>query len=249
MPAWPSISMCFPVYNEEGNIERAVTGASALLAELCDEPEIVAVDDASTDRTPEILQALAASHPELRTIRLRRNTRYAGALARALKEARGELLFYTDADCPVAFSAFRDALGLMGDADVVAGYRKGRHEGARRLVYSEGYNTLIRRMFGLPVRDINFAFKIFRREVIQGMEIRARGSFVDAEILIGAHRRGYTIREQGVRYQPRVAGVSTLADLGIARRCAREALQYRLGLPPWSNGHLGGPRIDPPGGP
>ena len=233
MSARPSISVCFPVYNEEGNIERAVAEAAAVIRELCDAPEIVAVDDASTDRTPEILADLAASFPELRSFRLPHNTRFAGALARALKEARGEVLFYTDADCPVDFGELRSAVPMMREADVIAGYRIDRHEGARRAIYSGGYNTLIRVMFGLPVRDVNFAFKLFRRDVIQGMELHAHGSFIDAEILIGAHRQGYIIREHGVVYRPRLAGVSTLADLGIARKCAREALYYRLGLPPW----------------
>ncbi len=233
MSEWSSISVCFPVYNEEGNIERAVAGASVTLRELCDDPEIVAVDDASTDRTPELLAELSTRYPELRSIRLSHNTRFAGALARALKEARGQVLFYTDADCPVDFDELAAALPLMREADVIAGYRRDRHEGARRAVYSSGYNTMIRALFGLQVTDVNFAFKLFRREVIEAMEIRARGSFIDAELLLEARKRGFTIREMGVTYQPRLAGESTLADLGIARKCAREALLYRFRLPPW----------------
>ncbi len=243
MSEWKSVSVCFPVFNEEGNIERAVSSAAATLRGLCDEPEIVAVDDASTDRTPELLAALEGRFPELRVIRLPHNTRFAGALARALKEARGQVLFYTDADCPVDFAELATALPLMREADVIAGYRRDRHEGARRAVYSSGYNTFIRTLFGLRITDVNFAFKLFRREVIEAMEIRARGSFIDAELLLEARKRGFTIREMGVTYQPRLAGESTLADLGIARKCAREALLYRLGLPPWSrNGS--GPAVD-----
>ncbi len=242
MPEWPAISVCFPVYNEEDNIERAVAEASATLHELCETPEIVAVDDASTDRTPELLDDLQARYPELRAIRLPHNTRFAGALARALKEARGDVLFYTDADCPVDFSELAVAMPLMREADVVVGYRTDRHEGARRAVYSSGYNTLIRALFGLKVRDVNFAFKLFRREVIQAMDIHSRGSFIDAELLLEARKRGFTLRELGVHYQPRIAGESTLADVGIARKCAREALLYRLRLPPWSrNGSSPGP--------
>ena len=242
MPEWPSISVCFPVYNEEGNIERAVSEASATLRELCDTPEIVAVDDASTDRTPEILTDLERRFPELRSIRLPHNTRFAGALARALKEATGEVLFYTDSDCPVDFSELAVAMPLMRESDLVIGYRMDRHEGARRAFYSSGYNTMIRALFGLKIRDVNFAFKLFRREVIQSMDIRSRGSFIDAEILLEARKRGFRLREMGVIYRPRMAGESTLADAGIARKCAREALKYRLGLPPWGrNGSHPGP--------
>jgi len=238
----PSLSVCFPVFNEEGNIERSVHEAAAAIAPLCERPEIVAVDDCSRDRTPRLLDRLRESYPFLKVVHLSHNTRFAGALARALKEASGELVFYTDADCPVDFGDLHDVLPLMHRVDVIAGYRVDRHEGLRRALYSSGYNLLIETMFGLRVRDVNFAFKLFRRAVIEAIEIRSRGSFIDAELLLEARRHGFTVRQVGVHYRPRVAGESTLADPGIARRCATEALRYRLGLAPWARNGAPDPR-------
>lgn len=234
-----SISVCFPVYNEEANIVRAVSEAAAVLPGLCDIPEIVTVDDASTDRTPELLEELCREVGFLRTVRLPENTRFAGALKRALLEATGDVLFYTDADCPVDMAELGAALPLLDDADVVAGYRTNRDEGIRRAVYSTTYNLLISALFRLRVRDVNFAFKLFRREVIADLDVKSRGSFIDAEILLEAHRKGFRIAQTGLLYHPRTAGESTLADVGIAARCARDALGYRLGLPPWSAGTRG----------
>ncbi len=136
----PSLSVCFPVYNEEGNIQRSVREAAAAIEPLCDTPEIVAVDDCSTDRTPALLSRLAEEIPYLRTVRLAQNTRFAGALALALKEARGDLVLYTDADCPVDLGGLAGVLPLMRRADVVVGYRVDRQEGLRRALYSTGYN-------------------------------------------------------------------------------------------------------------
>lgn len=231
-----SISVCFPVFNEEANIVRAVTEAAAVLQELCDRPEIVAVDDASTDRTSALLAELGREVDFLRTFRMPRNTRYAGALKRALAEATGEVVFYTDADCPVEMEDLRGALPLLDGVDVVAGFRTNRGEGIRRSVNSLGYNLLIRSLFDLGLRDVNFAFKLFRREVIEAVEARSQGSFIDAEILLEAHRLGFRIRQTGVRYHPRTEGESTLFDAGIVARCFRDVLAYRLRLSPWSAG-------------
>ena len=233
-----SISVCFPVFNEEDNIVRAVSDAATVLADLCDTPEIVAVNDASTDRTSALLEELGREVDFLRTVHLPVNTRFAGALKRALCEATGEVLFYTDADCPIDMADMRTALPLLDDADVVAGFRLNRDEGVRRSVYSYGYNLLISSLFNLRVRDVNFAFKLFRREVIEAVEVKSRGSFIDAEILLEAHRKGFRITQTGVLYHPRTAGVSTLADKGIVARCARDAVAYRLGISPWSTGAI-----------
>jgi len=231
-----SISVCFPVYNEEANIARAVRDVASVLPDLCDRPEIVAVDDASTDGTPAMLEQLKREVDYLRTVRLQVNTRFAGALKRALTEATGEVVIYTDADCPVDMADLHTALPQLEGVDVLAGFRINRDEGMRRTVYSRGYNLLIAGLFDLEVRDVNFAFKIFRRHVIEALDVKSRGSFIDAEILLEAHRMGFRIAQTGVLYHPRTAGESTLADLGIVARCARDALAYRFGLSPWSRG-------------
>ena len=128
----PSLSVCFPVYNEEDNIERAVADTAAVLSELADEWEIVAVDDASIDRTPILLAQLSERFPQLRVITLPTNTKFAGALTRALKAASGDYVFYTDSDNPIDMSELRRAVPLLADADVVVGHRINRDEGLRR---------------------------------------------------------------------------------------------------------------------
>lgn len=224
----PAISVVLPVFNEQDNIARAVTSAAAVLSELASSWEIVAVDDASTDATPQLLRELGARYPGLRVITLQRNTKFAGALIRGLRQARGEAVFYTDSDNPIDFAELKRALPLLQHDDVVVGYRANRDEGLRRALYSRGYNVLVRSLTGLRVRDVNFSFKLFKAAVLRDLRPTATGSFIDAELLLEARAAGYTVVEIPVAYHERVAGESTLASVPIAWKCFRELVAWRV---------------------
>jgi hypothetical protein len=117
------------------------------------------------------------------------------------------------------------------DADIVSAYRFDRTgEGPRRMVYSHAYNQLVRSMFGLRVRDVNFAFKLVRRCVLDNMELVSEGSFIDVELLVRAHRLGYHIIQFGVDYFPRSRGVSTLSSNAVIARIVRELRDLRTEL-------------------
>lgn len=225
-----SVSVFFPTYNEEGNIERSVRGARAALDEAGVEHEVIVVNDASTDRTAEIADRLAAADSHVRVIHLPRNLKLGGALKAGFANSRMELVFYTDADNPIDFADMTAAFPLAGagGVDVVTGYRLNRDETLRRKVYSRTYNWLINFLFGFRFRDINFSFKLFRREVLDRVELHSNGSFIDAEVLIEARKAGYRIEEVGVRYYPRTAGVSTLASPGVIVKILVELSAYLM---------------------
>ncbi|MCL6650369.1 MAG: hypothetical protein K6U89_18870 [Chloroflexi bacterium] len=125
----------------------------------------------------------------------------------------------------------RCVLPLSEGADILIGYRISRHEGWKRELMSWGYNRLIRWLFGLRVRDVNFAFKVFRRSVLDAIHLKSEGSIIDAEILNEAMRAGFTIREVGMPYYPRQAGVSTLAGPRVVAGILAEMARY------WWNGY------------
>lgn len=221
-----SLSFVLPMYNEEENIERMTHETLGAGRRLAHDFEIIIVDDASTDSCGEIADRLAMEHPEVRVIHHPVNRKLGGALRTGFYAASMEYVLYIDSDLPIDMKEASGALPLIRNADMVIGYRTSRAEGVKRAVMSWAYNRLIRLVFGLKVKDVNFAFKLFRREILDYITIRSEGSFIDAELLIEASRRGYKINEYGLTYYPRVAGVSTLSGLRVVFKILAEMQGY-----------------------
>ena len=228
MPEKPQVTIFFPAYNEEGNIESAVRSAVEVLSDLCSDYEVLVVDDASTDRTGEIADALSREFPKVRVIHHPENRQLGGAMRTGFAEASKELVFYVDADSPVDLRDLGKALDLMNGTDIVIGYRQNRDETFKRALYSKIYNFLIRLMFGLHVKDVNFSFKLFRRKVLETITLQTASSFLDAELLIAAKRTGFTIKEIGVKYYPRETGVSTMASPSVIWKIVCDMGSYLL---------------------
>jgi glycosyltransferase involved in cell wall biosynthesis len=221
----PSISLVIPMFNEEENIEHAIACATDALSELGCEYEILIVDDASTDRSPGMVAAAAAADPRIRRVRHEHNRKLGGSLKTGFAEARHSVILYMDADLPFDPKEIGRALSAMRvtRADVIAGYRYDRTaEGMRRTVYSYLYNGMIGLLFGLPHRDINFSFKLIRREVLEAVELRSEGSLIDAELIVKAKNLGFVIQQMGLDYFPRTHGSSTLSSPKVIFKMLRE---------------------------
>src|SRR5437762_3520157 len=224
----PSVSLVIPMYNEELNIEHAIAAAVEALTKYTDDYEIVIVDDASTDDSPGLVQRVAAENPRIRMIRHEKNRKLGGSLKTGFSAASKALVLYMDADLPfdpdVLGRAMR-ALHVTG-ADVIAGYRLDRTmEGFRRTVYSYFYNALIGVLFGWPHRDINFSFKLMKREVLQAIELKSEGSLIDAELIVKAKNRGFAIQQIGLDYFPRIRGTSHLSSPTVIVQIFRELVR------------------------
>jgi glycosyltransferase involved in cell wall biosynthesis len=213
------------MYNEEAYARRAVSAARAVLMAELPDWEIVIVDDASTDGTPALVDALAREDPRVRVVHNPVNRRLGGALRAGYAAATKDLVFYTDADLPVDLHQLPRAVRLLEyqEADIVAAYRFDRtSEGLVRALYTFCYNHLIRMLFGLRVRDVNFAFKLFRRSVLEKFPLTSEGSFIDAEFLLRARKAGCVIIQIGLDYFPRTRGTSTLASVPVVFAILRE---------------------------
>lgn len=223
----PSLSFVFPMYNEIGNVERCVTEALATGRKITSDLEIVLVDDASTDGCGVLADELALKHPELRVVHHAKNRKLGGALRTGFAAATKDWLLYVDSDLPIQMDDALNAVPLTTDADMVIGNRQGRAEGPKREIMSFVYNRLIRVLFGLKVRDVNFAFKLFRRTILDRITLQSEGSFIDAELLIETHKAGFKIAELPMRYYERTAGVSTLASSSVVVKILHEMAAYR----------------------
>lgn len=234
-PSNELLSIFFPMWNEEPYIERAIAESKAVCERMVVEGEIgdyelIVVDDKSTDRTPEIADALAAADPRVRVIHHEVNRKLGGSIKTGFASARGDIVLYSDADLPFDFLEVPRALRILRlyNCDLVSAYRFDRTgEGYTRAVYTFFYNLLIRTMFGVKARDINFAFKLVRRNVLDSVDLRSEGSFIDAELIIRAIRSGFELQQFGVDYFPRTMGESTLSSPGVITTIVKEMFSLR----------------------
>ncbi len=214
----PSISVVFPMWNEEAYVHRAVAAARDALSEVTVDWEVILVDDASTDRTAELADGLARADPRIKVIHNPRNRKLGGTLRTGYAAATKDLVLYSDTDLPFDFQEVGRAVRLLEyqQADVLAAYRHDRTaEGPLRTLYTLAYTALIRTFFQLRVRDVNFSFKLFRRSLLDRIPLKSEGSFIDAEFLVRAKKSGASIIQIGVDYFPRSRGVSTLASPAV----------------------------------
>jgi glycosyltransferase involved in cell wall biosynthesis len=219
-----------PAYNEEANIEPQVLDVIAALRPLSDDFEVIVVNDGSRDRTGAIVSELAAAHPQVRLVEHPSNQGYGAALYSGFTSATKDLVFLTDSDRQFDLDDLRRLLPLLDRADIVAGYRAPRRDPFMRVLNGIGWSTLVTLFFGYTARDIDCAFKLFRREILQKIHLQSRGATFSAEFLVRAKRAGFRIIELGVKHRPRRAGSQTGARPDVILRAFRELFRLRWQL-------------------
>lgn len=218
MTATRRISVVLPVYNEEESVAIVVSRALEVLPQIAGDYEVLVVDDGSVDRTAEVVTALVDRHyPRVRLLTHPGNRGYGAALRTGFDRSRYELVFYTDADNQFDVAELAGLMDVLAGHDVVVGYRIDRHDRRLRRLTSWGYNRIVRVLFRVRVRDVDCAFKLFRREILDGMTVETTDFFVDTELLAKARKGGASVVEKGVRHYPRVSGATTVRTSDIPR--------------------------------
>jgi glycosyltransferase involved in cell wall biosynthesis len=225
-----SISVVLPAYNEEENVGQAVRSVLEVMDTITPSYEVIVVDDGSRDRTSEVVKELVQSYPKVRLIRHEVNQGYGGALTSGFRAATGELIFFTSSDNQYDVAEIRKLLPLIETADLVIGYRAKRRDPFIRRLFAWGWNMLVNLLFGYVSRDIDCAFKLFKREILSQVPITSKGAMIDTELLVGAKRRGFGIVEVPVSHFPRLAGEQTGANIRVILRAFRDLLRFRLRL-------------------
>jgi glycosyltransferase involved in cell wall biosynthesis len=232
----PTISLVLPAYNEAENIEPVIAEAIPALEACTDDFEIIVVDDGSGDDTAGVTKRLMDGTARLRLEQHRVNQGFGAAVFTGFTTAVKDWIFYTDADRQFVLRELEKFVPLMDQADLIAGYRAPRRDPFLRVLYGKGWSMLCTLFFGYTVRDVDCAFKLFRREIIQelGEQITSRGATFSIEWLTRAKRAGYRFVELPVTHRPRVAGSQTGANLDVITRAFRELIQFRVQL--WREG-------------
>lgn len=220
-----SISIVFPMYNEKEYVQRAIEEASRILDLMKVDYEIIVVDDASSDGSEKIVEDLAKFNNRIKVFHHKNNRKLGGALKTGFSKATKDIIVYTDVDLPFDLSILKEVTSLINEADIIQGYRIGRRESIIRAIYSKVYNFLIRFIFGLKVKDVNFSMKVFKREILEHLKLKSEGSFISAEFLIKAKNFGYKIKEIGVEYRSRSYGVSRLSSPSVILKILLEIIE------------------------
>jgi len=225
-----SISAVLPAYNEEQVIASSVAAMVKTFEGYKADYEVIVVNDGSRDRTAEIVTRISQENPRVRLVSHERNQGYGAAVWTGFTSAVKDLVFLTDGDKQFDVDELSLLLPMLDGADLVIGYRKKRADPPLRLLNAWGWKLLVNGLFGYTARDIDCAFKLFRRRVLDRVDVHARGATFSAEFLIKARRLGFTIRERGVSHYPRPAGQATGAKPAVIVRAFRELLHLRLNL-------------------
>jgi glycosyltransferase involved in cell wall biosynthesis len=191
---------------------------TAVLPRIADDYEIIVVNDGSADRTGAVADELAAADPHVRAVHHPVNRGYGGALQSGFAASRNAYVFFTDGDGQFDVGEIERLLPFVPEYDIVVGYRLDRAEGGLRKLNAALWNGLVRRLFGIPVRDVDCAFKLFKREVFDRVRVQAEGAMISTEVLARAVRAGFRVHEIGVHHYERKHGTPTGANpLVIAR--------------------------------
>ena len=224
-----SVSVFFPAHNEEAAIAQTLEQAEKVLTRLGLDYEIIVVNDGSRDRTAEIVEGICRRHTRIRLVNHATNLGYGAAVWSGITSSAKDYIFFTDADLQFDLEELPRLLCHVPDYDVVIGYRIKRRDPFLRLVNAWGWNRLNRALFGLRVRDIDCAFKLFKRTVFDDMVVTSRGAMVSAEMLVRIFRQGFRVAEVGVTHYPRTTGSPTGAKPRVIARAFLELLRVSQG--------------------
>ncbi len=224
-----SLSIFMPAYNEESNIAATIIDAAKAAKSITSDYEIIVVNDGSDDKTADIVQALAKQNEHLRLINHRQNRGYGAAVKTGLAACRKDWIFFTDSDGQFHY----DELGRFAEAtsvaDLVMGYRRKRMDPFHRVFVAQVllkiWNFVL---FGLTVRDVDCAYKLFRRLVRDTVKLKTESAITVSEFIIKAKVANFRIKQLPVSHYPRRFGQQTGGNWRVIAKAARESFRlYR----------------------
>ena len=211
--ALTSLTIFFPCYNEAENVGAQVDEAVKTAEEYGVDYEVLVVDDGSRDKTAEIVRARMAKNPHIKLITHEKNQGYGAAVRTGLLNAKKDLVFMTDGDRQFRLGDIEKLFSKIDSCDVVVGFRISRQDAAHRRIGGKIWTTVVRTLFGLKIRDIDCAFKLYRHKCLEGLVLKSNQLVIHAETMGRLRRKGWRIEEIGIDHYPRTAGQATATAL------------------------------------
>lgn len=223
----PELSIFFPFWNEEKNIDKVVEKALVVAPTVAKKYEILLVDDGSSDQTFQKGEALASKYPHIRVISHHPNRGYGAALKSGFEHSKYDYVVFTDGDLQFDFAEVHKFIDHIDNADMVIGFRKKRRDQKlfKRLLLMNLLKVWDFVLFGFYFKDIDCGFKMFTRHAIEEIgPLRSEGAMVTTEILAKATKKKLRIVQVGVEHYPRKYGEQTGANLFVIIRAVLESL-------------------------
>ncbi len=230
-PAVREVSAFFPCYNDAPTIGALVESVSSTLERLGVEYEVIVVDDASTDRSPEVLEQLQAGMPWLRVVRHPYNRGYGGALLSGFAKARRQWVFYTDGDGQYDPTEVELLIKeATDDVDVVQGYKVSRSDPLSRRIVGRLYHRVASWLFALQLRDVDCDFRLIRRDVLEQVQLFHTSGVICVEMVRKLQDVGARFVEVPVTHYPRLHGSSQFFNPRSIVRALGGLMMLRLEL-------------------
>jgi len=223
-----SLSIFFPAYNEEGNIVTTIIDARNAAKKVAKSFEIIVVNDGSTDRTAEVVLELQKYIHNIRLISHKVNRGYGAAVKTGLRACRMDWIFFTDSDGQFHYDELQKFVGSRDNADLIIGYRRKRMDPFHRIFVAQ---ILLKfwnfALFGLTIRDVDCAYKLFKREVRDAIKLETESAITITEFIVKAKALGYKIIQLPVEHYPRKFGAQTGGNWHVILKAARESFMLR----------------------
>lgn len=220
----PGLSVFLPSHNEEGNVERVVRSWTAELPKVADKFEVIVVDDGSRDRTGEIAERLAKADAHVKVVRHPVNRGYGGAVISGVRAATLPYVLLCDGDGQFDPADIERLTPFVPEYDVVAGRRVQRADHLMRRINGRAWTMLVRTLLGITISDIDCGFKLFKRDKLEGMELRAHGAMISTELMARLAGRNAKVKEVDVGHLPRLTGEQSGANLKVVARAFKELI-------------------------
>lgn len=223
VPKVSELSLFLPAYNEAENIKKTIGDVDKVLKKVAKKYEILVINDGSRDNTGEIVKKIMKTNKHVRMITHDPNRGYGGAFKSGLYGSKMQLVSFIDSDGQFDYSEITKFFPLLENHDLVIGYRLDRRDPFNRKLNAYIWKLWVFLLFGLWVKDIDCAFKVIKKPVIDSIKLTTESALTSAEFLIRVKQQGYKLAEVGVHHYPRAAGSQTGANLKVILRAFRQS--------------------------
>ena len=203
------LSIVLPMHNEEDNIPILIPMLNKYLKESCEDYEIIMAENGSNDKTLELAKKYSKENPKIKYIHLDKGN-YGKALREGFSKAKMDVVMYMDSDLPYDIKYIGEGLNFIDEYDAVIGYPNYSIRTFKRNIFSKVYNAFVFVLFGIKVNHVNFAFKMFRKELYDKMKLSADNWIIDVDLVFNMIRNKAKIKQLYIIYNERQSGVSSI---------------------------------------